>query len=69
MLRLAAALAEADTKAEMVLQIHDELLLECPKGELKQVVAITREAMEGAAQLVVPMEVDIGSGKDWGEAH
>lgn len=69
MLRLAAALAEADTKAEMVLQIHDELLLECPKGELKQVVALTREAMEGAAQLVVPMEVDIGSGKDWGEAH
>jgi DNA polymerase-1 len=69
MLRLAEALDKADCGAEMVLQIHDELLVECPKRELKQVFALIREAMEGAADLAVPVVVDIGSGKNWAEAH
>jgi DNA polymerase-1 len=53
----------------MVLQIHDELLVEVPEGELKPALRVIRDAMEGAAELAVPIVVDIGTGKSWGEAH
>ncbi len=69
MVRLDRALAKTELEAVLVLQIHDELLVECPDSELDQVVTLVRDAMEGAAELVVPMVVDIGSGPDWGRAH
>lgn len=69
MIRLDTRLAKSGLEAALVLQIHDELLVECPEPELDQVVTLVQDAMEGAAELVVPIKVDIGSGPDWGSAH
>ncbi|TAN40562.1 MAG: DNA polymerase I [Nitrospirae bacterium] len=56
-------------RARMILQVHDELLVELPAAELDTVSAIVREEMEGAISLSVPVRVEIGSGKNWAEAH
>jgi DNA polymerase-1 len=69
MVRLAKALSTECLRASMVLQIHDELLVECPEPELNRVLAVVRESMEGAARLSVPIVVDIGAGRNWAEAH
>jgi DNA polymerase-1 len=69
MVRLAAAFRTHGLEAAMILQIHDELLIECPQSELKRALTVVRDAMEGAAELAVPIAVDIGTGASWGEAH
>ena len=51
--------------ARMILTVHDELLFECPAGEVDEAVAIVREGMEHAVTLAVPLTVDIGSGDNW----
>ncbi len=56
-------------KAKMILQVHDELLIELPYGELDAVTEIVRFEMEGAFELAVPLKVEIGHGKNWAEAH
>jgi DNA polymerase-1 len=56
-------------KARMVLQVHDELLLEAPVGEAEKAASVLRAAMEGAAELDVPLKVELGTGKNWSEAH
>jgi len=56
-------------RTRMILQIHDELLLETPQDELDVALTMTQELMEGACTLSVPLKVDIGSGKNWGVAH
>ncbi|MGQ9654688.1 MAG: DNA polymerase I, partial [Thermodesulfobacteriota bacterium] len=53
----------------MLLQVHDELLLEVPEGERDAVESLVREEMEGVKRLRVPLKVEIGWGKDWAEAH
>ncbi len=55
MIRLPPALLQAGLAARMILQVHDELVLECPKGELTQAVRVAQEVMEGAYQLSVPL--------------
>ncbi|MBU1125660.1 MAG: DNA polymerase I [Candidatus Omnitrophica bacterium] len=52
-------------KAEMVLQIHDELLFDSPENELPEVAALVRERMENVMSLEVPLKVDIKKGKNW----
>ena len=49
----------------MVLQVHDELIFECPEGEADSVAALARRAMTGAAELSVPLVVEARSGKNW----
>ncbi|MGE0710228.1 MAG: DNA polymerase I [Planctomycetota bacterium] len=56
-------------EARMLLQVHDELLFEAPQAELPALEAIVREEMEGAADLRVPLKVDVGRGRSWLEAH
>ena len=56
-------------KSRLVLQVHDELLVEAAKDELEQVQKILREEMEGAASLQVRLEIDMHSGDSWFEAH
>ena len=63
--RLYERLMKSGTHARMLLQVHDELLLEVPKAELADIAAIVREEMEGAVKLDVPLTVDIKSGADW----
>jgi DNA polymerase-1 len=52
----------------MLLQVHDELVLEAPPDEVEAVQQIVRDAMENAAKLSVPLIVDLGVGENWIEA-
>src|SRR5947207_2398739 len=54
--------------AKLVLQVHDELLLEAPEAEVSAVKQLVREEMCGAFELEPPLEVDVGAGDDWNEA-
>jgi DNA polymerase-1 len=56
-------------EANMTLQVHDELIVECPLNQTETVTQIMRDEMEGAAKLRVPLVVDIGTGSSWFEAH
>jgi DNA polymerase-1 len=67
MVRLGAALAERGLRSRMVLQVHDELLLEVPDGEAATVRALLPEIMESVVALAVPLRVDIKEGRDWAE--
>jgi DNA polymerase-1 len=53
----------------MLLQVHDELVLECPATELDDTVALVKRCMEHAVELAVPLQVDVGAGANWLEAH
>jgi len=69
MVRVARALRDAGLKAQMILQIHDELLFDVPEDEVEQVKSIVKREMEGAMSLGVPLEVSVGVGRNWLEAH
>jgi DNA polymerase-1 len=68
MLRVAAALRAQGLVSRLILQVHDELVLEVAAREREQVEALVREAMRSAAQLSVPLEVSVGVGRSWHEA-
>ena len=61
-------LKEEKLKSKLVLQVHDELLIEVYKPELPRVQAILQEEMEHAADLDVPLEIDMHTGENWYEA-
>ena len=61
-------LKEQNLKSKLVLQVHDELLIEAYKPELSEVEKILREEMEQAASLDVPLEIDMHTGENWYEA-
>jgi len=65
MIRVAAALREGGFAARLLLSVHDEVLLEVPRGEVDRLVPIIRETMETALPLGVPLTVDIKVGDDW----
>ena len=69
MLRVDAALAHAGLAARLVLQVHDELIVECPEEETEQVKALVKGEMEQVAQLAVPLIADAKAGRTWAEAH
>ena len=66
---VAHAIDQKGLKSRLVLQVHDELLVETAPGEEEQVREILRRNMMGAADLRVPLEVDVNTGKDFHEAH
>lgn len=68
MINIHRALREEQLQSRLLLQVHDELVLEVPPAELDRVKSMVREHMEGAAQLDVPLVVDIGVGPNWLEA-
>ncbi len=68
MIRAHRALGESGTGARLVLQIHDELLVECPPGAVTEVRALVVQAMEGAYELDPPLAVDVGVGPTWLQA-
>ncbi len=68
MLRADRALAGRRRETRMILQVHDELIFEVPEGEETAVGALVREAMEGAAELAVPLVVHLGFGPNWADA-
>ena len=68
MLKTAQALQEKGLKAKLVLQVHDELIVDCPKEEVEEVKVLLKNAMENAVELSVPLTVDVGVGADWYDA-
>jgi DNA polymerase I len=69
MLKVDAAIASQNLQARMLLQVHDELVVEAPREESKRVAMLLKAQMEGAAQLAVPLVVELGEGSTWGQAH
>ena len=69
MIRVSERLHKEGLKAAMVLQIHDELLLEVPEEEIAKVQAVLVEEMQGVMELSVPLTVECNYGKTWLEAH
>ncbi|MEY4388751.1 MAG: polymerase [Chloroflexota bacterium] len=65
MIRLAPRLAEVGLAARLILQVHDELLLEAPDAEVDRLVPLLRETMEGALALDVPLTVEVKTGRRW----
>jgi DNA polymerase-1 len=68
MLRTRRALDEAGLRSRMLLQVHDELVFEVADGEQDALEALVREQMAGAADLTVPLDVSVGTGRSWHEA-
>src|SRR5437762_3951415 len=67
MIRIDDAFRAKQVESKMLLQVHDELVFEVPPGELDQVQELVKFEMENAAQLSVPLVVDLGVGKNWME--
>lgn len=68
MIRVNHALKEANMKSRLILQVHDELLIETASEEVDQVSEILKREMGQAAQLAVPLEIDMHTGSNWYEA-
>ncbi|SFU45591.1 DNA polymerase I [Alicyclobacillus macrosporangiidus] len=68
MVRIDRALAESGLQARMLLQVHDELIFECPEAEADRLAELVQENMENALTLNVPLKVDIHTGKTWYDA-
>jgi DNA polymerase-1 len=68
MLRTQQAIDDAGLQSRMLLQVHDELVFEVAEGEREALDALVREQMAGAADLTVPLDVSVGTGRSWHEA-
>jgi DNA polymerase-1 len=68
MVRIDRAFIEGGLQSAMLLQVHDELVFECPPEELAAVSNLVKREMEGVADLQVPLTVDIGAGPNWRDA-
>jgi DNA polymerase-1 len=69
MLKLDKALTERRSSARLLLQVHDELILECPRQDAPETAGLVREVMESAVTLNVPLRVSVETGKRWGDFH
>ena len=69
MINIERQFREENLDARIILQIHDELLVEGPKHEKEKIIEIMVKCMEGALDFKVQMKVEIDTGKDWFEAH
>ena len=69
MVRAAARLRAEGLESRLILQVHDELIAECPEAEAERVKALLTEEMAAAAALSVPLTASAGVGKSWAEAH
>lgn len=73
MIRMPRALEDAGLKAKMLLQVHDELVFECPEKEAKKLIEVATKVMSAAphpvVQMNVPLVVEAKHAKSWAEAH
>jgi DNA polymerase-1 len=69
MINIHKKLAEGNFKTKMLLQVHDELVFDVPKNELEDIKTLVKTEMENAYTLNVPLDVEVGVGNDWLEAH
>lgn len=68
MIRVYDSLKKENLKAKLIMQVHDELIVECPENERQQVEAIVKKEMENACEMKVKLLADVHSGEDWYEA-
>ncbi|MGH9304790.1 MAG: DNA polymerase, partial [Acidimicrobiales bacterium] len=68
LVRLDASLARVGAESRIVLQVHDEIVVESPLGELGEVAPLVRQVMEHAGELSVPLSVHVASGQSWADA-
>lgn len=69
MINLGARLKKDNLRARLILQVHDELMFECPHGEVERLEALVMEEMSGAVALSVPLRVSVEHGTRWGDMH
>ena len=69
MIKMHQLIKETNVEAKLILQVHDELILDTPKKEIDEVIGLVTESMMGAASLDVPLEIDVGVGDNWDQAH
>ena len=73
MISMPEALSNAGLKAKMLLQVHDELVFECPENEAEKLISVAQQVMQNATlpslQLSVPLEVEARAASNWAEAH
>ncbi|MDR1143895.1 MAG: DNA polymerase I [Spirochaetaceae bacterium] len=69
MLKLDKKLAAAKSPARLLLQVHDELILECPEDSAAETARLVQKEMENAVKLKAPLRVSVETGKRWGEFH
>ncbi|MFW5788792.1 MAG: DNA polymerase I [Spirochaetota bacterium] len=69
MIDLSAVLRERSLESRLLLQVHDELILECPVAEVEEVGELVKEVMADAVELSIPLKVSVETGSSWGEMH
>jgi DNA polymerase-1 len=69
MVAVAREFKEQKLRSKLILQVHDEIVVDLVASEREVVESIVRRSMEGAAELSIPLVVDVGVGKNWLEAH
>jgi DNA polymerase-1 len=69
MIKIPAAISDNNLSAKLLLQVHDELVLECPRKELITTARVVMDTMEGAYPLSIPLLTDAKWGLNWGEMH
>jgi DNA polymerase I len=69
MINLSRQMKQRKLQSMMILQVHDELLFECPPGEKEEMNSLVKQEMEGVYEFSVPLIVDMGWGKNWNEVH
>ncbi|MEY4065397.1 MAG: hypothetical protein RIR26_1605 [Pseudomonadota bacterium] len=68
MLRAAEALRQSGLHGQLLLQVHDELVLECPRSEVDATAKLLKNALEGAVEFSIPLVAEVGTGQNWLEA-
>ena len=69
MIKVYNSLKDGGFKAKLIMQVHDELIVDCPKTEQEEVVKIVREAMNTAYELKVPLVCDVTTSYRWSDGH
>ena len=69
MINIYKKLSSENWKSKMLLQVHDELVFDVHNSELEKIQPMIKYEMENAFKMAVPLDIEIGLGKDWLEAH
>ncbi len=69
MINIYREMKKQEMKSRMILQVHDELVFEAPKSELKELERLVADEMKNAMKLDVPVDVEVGTGPNWLDAH
>ena len=69
MISIQQKISKNNFKSKMLVQVHDELIFEIHKSELKEMKEIIKNEMENAFDIKIPLKVDMGTGLNWFEAH